>query len=221
MTVRVLAADGVTPVSGATIGWSASNGLQLSACGGASSCSVASDQNGDAATWLTPAAVGAATITATLAPGVYSSSPSVSATLNATESASDIGVLTPYLWIAQGATVSVPLTARVLSNGAPQNNVTVNFTVVSGSGTLSAASAQTSSTGYATVTLTVDAIHGPGTSERLRGSGERPLPDRFMQTRAALNRILQPVWEAGRFLPARRFNRSWCGSRILLRRRIP
>jgi len=85
VTVRVLAADGVTPVSGATIGWSASNGLQLSACGGASSCSVTSDQNGDAATWLTPAAVGVATITATLAPGVYSSSPSVSATLNATE----------------------------------------------------------------------------------------------------------------------------------------
>ena len=70
VTVRVLAADGVTAVNGATIGWSASNGLQLSACGGVSSCSVASDQNGDAATWLTPAAVGAATITATLAPGV-------------------------------------------------------------------------------------------------------------------------------------------------------
>ena len=33
MTVRVLAADGVTPVSGATIGWGASGGLQLSACG--------------------------------------------------------------------------------------------------------------------------------------------------------------------------------------------
>ena len=155
VTVRVLAADGVTPVNGATIAWTASNGLQLSACGSASSCAVSSDQNGDAATWLTPAAVGAATITATLAPGVYGSSPSVSATLNATESASDIGVLTPYLWIAQGATVSVPLTARVLSNGAPQSNVKVNFTVVNGSGTLSAASSQTNATGYATVTLTL------------------------------------------------------------------
>ena len=54
VSVRVLAADGVTPVGGATIGWSASNGLQLSACGGASSCSVVSDQSGNAATWLTP-----------------------------------------------------------------------------------------------------------------------------------------------------------------------
>jgi len=64
-------------------------------------------------------------------------------------------VLTPYLSVAQGATVSVPLTARVLSNGAPQNNVKVTFTVVNGSGTLSAASAQTGATGYATVTLTL------------------------------------------------------------------
>jgi hypothetical protein len=155
VSVRVLAADGVTPVSGATIGWSAGNGLQLSACGGASSCSVTSDQTGDAITWLTPVATGVTTITATLAPAAYGSSKSVSATLNAIESASDIGVSTPYLWIAQGATVSIPLTARVLSNGTPQNNAKVNFTVVNGSGTLSAASAQTNSSGYATVTLTV------------------------------------------------------------------
>ncbi len=155
VTVRVLAADGVTPVGGATIAWSATNGVQLSACGSATSCSVTSDQTGVALTWLTPAATGVATITATLAPASYGSSKSVSATLNAIESASDIGVLTPYLWIAQAATVSIPLTARALSNGTPQNNVGVNFTVVNGSGTLSAASTQTNSNGYASVTLTV------------------------------------------------------------------
>ena len=158
VSVRVLAADGITPVSGATIGWTAGNGVQLSVCGGVSSCSVVTDQSGDAATWLTPTAVGVATITATLAPGVYSPTQSVLATLNATESASDIGVLTPYLYIAQGATVSLPLTARVMSNGVAQNGVNVNFTVVNGSGTLSAASAATSSSGYATVSLTLTQI---------------------------------------------------------------
>jgi hypothetical protein len=157
MMVRVLAPDGVTPVSGATIGWSASNGVQLSACGG-SSCSVTSDQSGDAATGLTPTVAGVATITATLAPGVYSPSQSVSATLYATESGSDLGVFTPYLWIAQGATVSVPLTARVLSNGVPQNNLSVNFSVIKGSGVLNSATALTSSSGYATTTLTVTQI---------------------------------------------------------------
>jgi hypothetical protein len=155
MSVRVLAADGVTPVGGATIGWSASNGLQLSACSGGSSCSVTSDQNGDAATWLTPAAVGMANITATLAPGVYSPSQSVTVPLNATESISDIGVLIPYFWIAQGATVSVPLTARVLSNGVAQSSLGVNFSVVKGSGTLTSTTGSTSSSGFATTTLTV------------------------------------------------------------------
>jgi hypothetical protein len=79
----------------------------------------------------------------------------VSVPLNATESTADIGVFTPYLWIAQGATVSVPLTARVLSNGVPQNNLSVNFSVVKGSGVLNSATALTSSSGYATTTLTV------------------------------------------------------------------
>jgi hypothetical protein len=95
---------------------------------------------------------------ATLAPGVYQSSPSVTATLEATETASDIGVLTPYVWISQGATVSVPISARVLSNGVPQISATVNLTVVAGPGTLSAASASTNSTGYANATLTVTQI---------------------------------------------------------------
>lgn len=158
VSVRVLASDGVTPVSGATIGWLAGNGVQLSVCGGVSSCSVVTDQSGDAATWLTPTAVGVATITATLAPGVYSPTQSVSATLNAIESSSDIGVLTPSLYISQGASVSLPLTARVMSNGVAQNNVTVNFNVVNGSGTLSAPSAATNSSGYATVTLSLTQI---------------------------------------------------------------
>ena len=155
VTVRVLAADGITSVSGATIGWSANNGLQLSACGGASSCSVTSDQNGDAVTWLTPGAAGLSTLTATLAPGIYSPAKSVTTSLNATQSSSDIGVSTPYLWISQGASVAVPLTARVLSNGLARSGAQVNFTVVNGTGTLSSTSASTNSTGYATVTLNV------------------------------------------------------------------
>lgn len=157
MSVRVVAADGLTPVSGATIGWSATSGVQLSACAGASSCSVITDQSGDAWTFLTPSSAGVATITATLAPGVYNPAKSVNGTLEAVESSSDIGVLTPYLWISQGATVSIPITVRVLSNGSPQSNVPVNFTVAAGSGNLGP-STRTNSTGYATVTLTVTTI---------------------------------------------------------------
>ena len=196
VTVRVLAADGVTPVSGATIAWSATNGVQLSACGGTSSCSVTSDQSGDAVTSLTPSAVGVATITATLAPASYGSSKSVSATLNAIQSISDIGVSTPYLWIAQGATVSVPLTARVLSNGAPQN-AKVNFTVVNGAGALSAASAQTSSSGYATVTLTVTQIAALVQVSACVAPGNVPCQAIYANPVPLANQILQPVAGSG------------------------
>ena len=161
MMVRVLAADGVTPISGATIAWSASNGVQLSACGNASACSIATDPLGEATTFLVPSTGGVATITATLAPAAYGSSKAVGATLYATQSASDLGVSTPYLWISQGVTASIPLTARALSNGTPRNNVQVNFNIVGGSATLSAASAQTNSSGYATVNLTVTQFAAP------------------------------------------------------------
>lgn len=169
--VRVLQADGATPVAGATVGWSAGNSLQLSACNGSSSCSVQTDQYGEVATWLTPASAGAANVTATLAPGVYSPSKSVSAALSTTQPTTQDEIGVPaFLWIAQGATLSVPLTTRVVSNGNPQNSVTVNFTNY-GAGTLSAASAQTNASGYATVMLSltqfgsslqVSACVGPG-----------------------------------------------------------
>ena len=155
VSVRVMAADGVTPVAGATIGWTATNGVQLSVCNGLSSCNVISDQSGNAATWLTPENAGVSSISATLAPGVYSSSPSVVATLSSTEPSTALGVLTPYLWIAQGATVSTPLTARVLGNGTPLANVSVSFQIASGLGSLSAPTATTNLMGYATVTLSL------------------------------------------------------------------
>ncbi|MFZ1928005.1 MAG: IPT/TIG domain-containing protein [Candidatus Sulfotelmatobacter sp.] len=153
LRVRVVASDGVTAVNGATVAWTTTNGAVLSVCGGASSCSVVSDESGLASTAITPAAIGVATFTATLAPAVYNPAQSVSGTLSATSTASDIGITTPYLWIAQGASLSVPVTARVVSTGAPLAGVTVDFRIAQGIGSLSAASAVTNSTGYATVTL--------------------------------------------------------------------
>jgi hypothetical protein len=70
----------------------------------------------------------------------------------------DLGVNTPYFWIAQGATAGLPLTARVMSNGSPKSGATVNFTIIAGSGALSAPSATTDANGYATVTLTLTQV---------------------------------------------------------------
>jgi len=156
--VSVFASDGVTPVVGATIGWSAPGSVQLSACGGAAACTVITDESGKAWTWATPTAAGVVTITATLAPGVYSPAKSVNVQLNAIAHSADIGALKANVWVSQGATITAPLTTRVLSNGSPQNNVQVTYFIIAGLGTLSAASAQTNINGYATVDLSVSQI---------------------------------------------------------------
>jgi hypothetical protein len=153
--VQILASDGITPVNGATVGWTTTNGATLSACSGASACSAVSDESGMATTWVTPGAAGNAVITATLAPGVYTPAKSVSTSLTATSLPTDIGVTTPYLWIASGTSLSVPLTARVVGLGSPKSGVSVNFAVMQGSGSLSAASALTNGSGYASVTLSL------------------------------------------------------------------
>jgi hypothetical protein len=197
VSVRVVAADGVTPVNGATIAWIASNGVQLSACGGAPTCTVATDQSGYAATWLVPVAPGVATITATLAPAFSVSTQSVSATLSAIGGASEIGVLTPYLWIAQGATINVPITARVLNNGAPATNGNVTFTVLKGSGTLSAATGPTNSTGYATTTLAVSQFSSLVQMTACVAPANTPCQTVYANPVAASQLRLQPIAGAG------------------------
>ena len=149
--VRVVASDGITPVNGATVAWSATGGTTLSVCGGASSCSTLSDQSGESSTWVTPTAVGQSTITAALAPQSYNPPQSQQATLVGTSSSLDLAALLPTQWIAQGATLDVPLTAQVFNAGVPQANVVVNFTLTTGTATLSAGSATTNTSGYATV----------------------------------------------------------------------
>ncbi len=155
MIVKVVSSDGITPVGGATVGWASTGGVGLSICGGSSTCSTFTDESGIASTWLTPGATGVASIVATVAPGVYSPPQSVSGTLFALSSSLDLGITPPLLWVAQGANVSVPITARVLDTGVPLSGVTMTFVVAVGTGSLSASSAVTNSSGYASVTLTL------------------------------------------------------------------
>src|SRR5208282_5338242 len=150
--VRAVAADGVTPVSGATIAWSATGGLQFSACSGASSCSVLSDEAGESSSWVTPTATGQSTITIALAPASYSPPQSQQATVVGTSSALDLVAMTPTRWVGQGATIAVPLTVEALNLGVPMANVTVNFAITRGTASLSAGSGTTNSAGFATIT---------------------------------------------------------------------
>jgi len=149
--VRAVAADGVTPVDGATIAWSSTNGALLSVCGAQSSCSVLTDASGMSDARVTPMAVGQATITAALAPASYSPPQSVQATLVGTASALDLAAIAPTKWIAQGATLDVPLTVRVSNMGVPLARTGVNFALMKGTASLSAGTATTDSSGFASI----------------------------------------------------------------------
>jgi hypothetical protein len=159
--VRVVESDGVTPVNGATVGWASTNNAAFSTCGGKTGCSTVTDESGIASTWVTPQTAGVASLAATLAPGVYGSTQAVAATLFATTPSSALALTPSSLWIAQGATVNVPLTAQVLNaEGLPQSDVMVNFTVRQGTGALSSPSATTNSDGAATVSLALSSFTG-------------------------------------------------------------
>src|SRR6267378_209376 len=153
--VRAVAADGITPVSGATMSWSATNGLQFSACGGGSSCSVLSDEAGESSSLVTPTATGQSTITIALAPASYTPPQSQQATVVGTSSTLDLVAVTPTRWVGQGATLAVPLTVEALNLGVPKANVVVNFAVTKGTASLSAGSGTTNASGFATITAQI------------------------------------------------------------------
>ena len=149
IVARVVASDGVTAIAGASVYFSTTPAAPLSTCAGASSCTVLSDEFGMVSTRITPAGAGVVTISAVLAPASYPSPKSVQATVVAQTSALDIALLLPSRWVAQGATVNTNLSARVLSYGNPLSGKTVNFQVIMGSAVLTAASATSNASGYA------------------------------------------------------------------------
>ena len=61
---------------------------------------------------------------ATLAPASYAPAKFVQASVSGTSSANDLAVSCPKVQVAQGATVDVQVTARLLANGAPASGQT-------------------------------------------------------------------------------------------------
>jgi hypothetical protein len=151
--VQALASDGITPVAGATVVFTSSPAVAFAACSGATICTVLTDQSGQASTSVSALTQGTATITAQLAPASYTSPQQVQTTLVATESSLDIALSPQNQRVAQGVTLNVQLTARVLSNGMPQGGKVVNFSLYQGSGTLNPAFATTDTNGYASTSL--------------------------------------------------------------------
>jgi hypothetical protein len=165
VVVEVAALDGTTPVAGASVFLTSSPAASLAACGGASSCTVLTNQSGLASTYVTVLSPAVSTITAELAPASYNPPKEVQAIVVGTSSALDIALAPQSAWIAQGATLSVQLTARVLSNGQPVSGRVVDYRVLKGSALLGSSSTTlypvtTDTNGNASATLQISSLAG-------------------------------------------------------------
>jgi hypothetical protein len=160
IVMQAVTANGITPVAGASVFFTATPPVAFSACGGGATCTVVTDGTGQVSTFVTVLSSGVMTITAELAPASYRSPQEAIADMVGTSSSLDIALAPQNTEIAQGATVNFPLTARVLSNGVPQPNRTVDYILVKGTAMLSATSATTDSNGYAASTLEIGNMSG-------------------------------------------------------------
>ena len=199
--VQVLAPDGTTPVSGASVFFTSTPPVSFSACGGAGSCNLLTDDSGQATTRVTVLQAAVMNISVLLAPASYPNPKSVQATLLGVSSAMDISLFTPFAWIAQGATVDVALSARVLTNGAPAGGTKLNYQVVKGTATLSSAAATADVNGIASSTLHLAALAGDVQVSACVAPANKPCQI-FSATAVPLSSLrLQPVGGSTQILP--------------------
>ena len=153
--VRVLAADGITPVSGASVRFVSPTADVLLAPCNTQDCTIATDGVGEASVWMLVRAAGSVTMSATLSSGA-----SVMATVNGVASTPAVSAAPPKLYVAKNTAASVPLLARVVGNGVPLAGRLVEFEVMLGTATVSTASATTDAAGEATTTVTTANMTG-------------------------------------------------------------
>ncbi len=168
--VQLLAADGVTPVAGAAVVFSAPAGsVQWTACGSAM-CSVRTDANGMASTGVTPLAAGAVTIEA--ADGALTQLANFTVLAQV---ASMVLVSAPSGNLPVTLAAATPFSVRDLAaNGNGSGYRPITFTVASGSATFSGCFTQTCTVmadggGYASVYITPGA---PGPVTLLATDGD-------------------------------------------------
>jgi hypothetical protein len=162
--VRITEADGVTPVAGEPVVFSAAGGgVRFGVCG-AGSCTVATDATGMAATTVTPLVVGSVTLSAVADAG------SETAVLVGVAPVRTVTMVRRTEYVAAGATVVWQPAVIVTDNSASTAGVGVVWQVTSGrmglgsAGVGSTASTTVDGTGTAVVTATVGPLAAGGTA---------------------------------------------------------
>ena len=133
-TIRVLAADGVTPVAGRTLGFTVSGGSATFGACAQSICTLTSDANGLVSSPATPLAAGAVTLLAT------DGTVTQSASFTAAAKPDTLRVVSaPASGAFVGALASPVFSIQVLhGDGAPAAGITVTLTVTNGSAAFAA-----------------------------------------------------------------------------------
>ena len=147
-TVRVLAADNVTPAANVAVTYSVAQGAASLGCG-AQTCSVTTNGAGVATLMLAPTSSAATRVAASLTNGA-----SVSAEFSGS-AAPAIAAVTPALYVAIGAQVSWQPTALVLSGGNAVSGAGVTWSSTTSGVSVATAGSSTNQAGQATTTVTV------------------------------------------------------------------
>ncbi len=124
--VRALDADGVTPIAGQSITFTATGAtVNFGACG-TTTCTILTDATGTASTTITPQTAGIVTLTATGAAGTQTAS------FTAATRIRTLTPIKPVQYIAAGATVLWTPQVTLSDNSAPTTTVPVTWQETSG-----------------------------------------------------------------------------------------
>ena len=160
--VQVLQGDGVTPVVGEAITFSATAGaVQFAACGSAT-CTLHTDANGIASTFVTPETSGTVTLQAVGVDGT------AVASFTAITQIRTATAVQPVEYIAAGATITWTPQLNVADNTASTTGILVDWHTISGAITASPGQSQVNTQGVASTLATTGAL-APGAQALLSG----------------------------------------------------
>jgi hypothetical protein len=154
--VKVLNGDGVTPVVGEAVTFTATNGsVQFSACG-AASCTVSTGANGIASTLVTPMSTGGITLQATGVDGT------AVASFTAATRVQTATAIQAAEYIVEGATVEWSPQLSVTDSFASTAGLPVGWQAISGAVSVSPASSQVNSQEIAQTVATAGPLTAGG-----------------------------------------------------------
>ena len=163
MSVRLLLADGTTPVAGQAVVFTVSAGAATIGACGASICTVMTNANGVATTAVTAMAAGALTISAQAATATGAVAQTTTITVLARQRA--VAAVEPVMYVAEGVPASWTAQVALSDNSATTDGVAVLWTGAAGMQFAAGSSNASGSMAAMTVQLA-----GLGAGVRVQGS---------------------------------------------------